>query len=82
MRAFACVVLMCCLLATWNTTRVGSQNLTQTAPNVVTDWALVAQNTIAPVFLGGQLAYGPWCRSRCATRRWRSLVAIAPTPRR
>ena len=59
MRAFACVVLMCCLLATWNTTRVGSQNLTQTAPNVVTDWALVAQNTIAPtVFLGGQLAYG------------------------
>ena len=58
MRAFACVVLMYCLLATWNTTRVGSQNLTQTAPNVVTDWALVAQNTIAPtVFLGGQLAY-------------------------
>ena len=47
MRAFACFVLMCCLLATWNTTRVGSQNLTQTAPNVVTDWALVAQNTIA-----------------------------------
>jgi hypothetical protein len=59
MRAFACFVLMCCLLATWNTTRVGSQNLTQTAPNVVTDWALVAQNTIAPtVFLGGQVAYG------------------------
>ena len=60
MRAFACFVLMCCLLATWNTTRVGSHTLgSQTAPNVVTDWALVAQNTIAPtVFLGGQLAYG------------------------
>jgi hypothetical protein len=51
---------MCCLLATWNTTRVGSHNISsQTAPNVVTDWALVAQNTIAPtVFLGGQIAYG------------------------
>ncbi len=60
MRAFACLVLMCCLLATWNTTRVVSQNLgSQMAPNVVTDWALVAQNTIAPtVFLGGQIAYG------------------------
>ena len=60
MRAFACFVLMCCLLATWTTTRVSSQNLSsQTAPNVVTDWALVAQNTIAPtVFLGGQIAYG------------------------
>jgi hypothetical protein len=61
MRPRACFVLICCLLATWNTTRVGSQNLgSQTAPNVVTDWALVAQNTIAPtVFLGGQLAYSP-----------------------
>jgi hypothetical protein len=61
MRAFACLGLVCCLLATWNTTRVGSHNLSsQTAPNVVTDWALVAQNTIAPtVFLGGQLAYSP-----------------------
>jgi hypothetical protein len=60
MRAFAGFVLMCCLLATWNTTRVGSHNIgSQTAPNVVTDWALVAQNTIAPtVFLGGQIAYG------------------------
>jgi len=30
----------------------------QSAPNVVTDWALIAQNTIAPtVFLGGQVAY-------------------------
>ena len=60
MRAFAAFVLMCSLLATWNTTRVRSQNVgPQTAPNVVTEWALVAQNTIAPtVFLGGQLAYG------------------------
>ena len=60
MRALACFVLTCCLLATWTTTQVGSHNLSsQTAPNVVTDWALVAQNTIAPtVFLGGQLAYG------------------------
>lgn len=30
------------------------------APNVVTDWALIAQNTIAPsVVLPGQIAYGP-----------------------
>jgi hypothetical protein len=51
---------MCGVLATWSTTRVGSRNLgSQTAPNVVTDWALIAQNTIAPtVFLGGQIAYG------------------------
>jgi hypothetical protein len=35
------------------------------APNVVTDWALIAQNTIAPtpttalVFIGGQMVYSP-----------------------
>jgi hypothetical protein len=33
---------------------------TSAAPNVVTDWALIAQNTIAPtVVLPGQIAYGP-----------------------
>lgn len=60
MRTFACFALMCSLFATWNTTRVGSYTPgSQTAPNVVTDWALIAQNTIAPtVFLGGQIAYG------------------------
>jgi hypothetical protein len=60
MRSVACVLLTCFLLATWSTTRVGSHYLSShPAPNVVTDWALVAQNTIAPtVFLGGQLAYG------------------------
>ena len=59
MRAFAGFVLMCGLLVTWHTTRVSSRIVgSQIAPNVVTDWALIAQNTIAPtVFLGGQLAY-------------------------
>jgi hypothetical protein len=38
-----------------------AQSLTsQVAPNVVTDWALIAQNTIAPtVLLPGQIAYSP-----------------------
>ena len=53
-----------CLLVSWlqaaaESTRI--QNLaSQSAPNVVTDWALIAQNTIVPtVFVGGQVAYSP-----------------------
>jgi hypothetical protein len=60
MRTRFFVFLCCCLPLGWNTTRLDSRNLgSQPAPNVVTDWALIAQNTIAPtVFLGGQIAYG------------------------
>jgi len=45
--------------ASAETTRVYTA-ATQIAPNVVTDWALIAQNTIAPtVLLPGQIAYSP-----------------------
>jgi len=64
MRSRLFVVVSCCLLTSWFPPRAEStrsqNSASQTAPNVVTDWAIIAQNTIAPtVFLGGQLAYSP-----------------------
>jgi len=51
-----------CLLVSWFQAGAQSTNLQSStpAPNVVTDWALIAQNTIAPtVVLPGQIASAP-----------------------
>lgn len=57
-------LVMCCVLATSflahsGMSRARAQSSSPASPNVINDWAVIAQNTIAPtVVSGGQNAYG------------------------